>query len=634
MADISLSPAQQAVVLAPIGDAHLVLASAGSGKTRVLTERVRFLLSQGSRDGIVAFTFTNAAAAQLQKRLEDIDGVSERVWVGTIHSVAQRIIEQYGQTIGLPPNFHVVDREQDRIELFVRALAQSGASIDDFVGQTDEPNQRSRDRAVQRYLTSFSVIKREMLTEHEARDRFSSEPRIWRAFEFYQSELFSSDSIDFDDILAFAHRILLTQDWVGNIYRTKYRHVCVDEGQDLNRLQYEFIRAFCGSSIKSVLMVGDPNQMIYGFNGSSAEFMTSRFVHDFDASVAHLNENYRSTRAIIDAANKLKPYSQGPSDFALAGGVKISAFSNEEEEAQAVANTIQHLIDLGTHPEIEGRITLEKMVVIARNRFAFSALEAALAKSGIMFQVRKPERSGEAISLVGKVLDHGLRLRVNPKDWIDAKKLADLFGVEFAAVSGATASLEWFAARLGPDVTFAGVQRSLLIELSQLADDNPNIRKFVGQLNQELTSLALIDLNETDRSELEASLNELNEFLDCWTRFRSQGLGSSLSAFRNAMALGQLEVKAQPGGLTLSTVHHMKGLESDIVFIIHMCEGIFPDYRAQSPVQVNEERNTAFVAITRARRWLYLSYPMSRTMPWGGIRSQQKSRFIEEIERT
>ncbi|WP_140167953.1 UvrD-helicase domain-containing protein, partial [Vibrio parahaemolyticus] len=134
--------------------------------------------------------------------------------------------------------------------------------------------------------------------------------KVWKYYEDYQRALLNSNGIDFDDILLYSHKILLTQDWVGKVYRAKYKHICVDEAQDLNRAQYEFIKVFCGSQIKSVLMVGDPNQMIYGFNGSSSKYLTKSFVEDFSPLQMELNQNYRSTKAVIDVANRLKPGSQ------------------------------------------------------------------------------------------------------------------------------------------------------------------------------------------------------------------------------------------------------------------------------------------------------------------------------------
>lgn len=633
MAEVmNLSPAQRSVVEAPIGGPMIVLASAGSGKTRVLTERVRFICSQTKKEGVIAFTFTNAAAAELKVRLQDSSDLEDRLWVGTIHSIAQRMLEQYGHTVGLPGDFHIFERDQDRLEVFLQSLRDAGVDIDEYLQVTDQRELRSRERTLQRYLAAFAVIKREMLAEEEVEGRFPEEPGVWRVFQDYQRALIASGGVDFDDILVIAHRLLLTQEWVGGIYRAKYKHLCVDEAQDLNRIQYEFIKALSGSSIRSVMMVGDPHQMIYGFNGSNAAYMTVNFLRDFGAKQYVLSENYRSTKAVIAAANKLKPQAQETSQYALQGAVSIAAFPNEEAEAQAVIETIKEILSLGTHPEIEGPLSLEKIVVIARNRFAFAPLEKELKQQELPYYFRKGDRSADPTSIFGRVLDYGLRLKTNPRNWIDAKKLVSLLGAHKSSDGSVPITLDDLSNSMSQSVPFPFLLRSLLVRLDALDTEDPNMRKFVSELEAELASASLGQSSEHERFELERSVAEFREFAECWTTFKAKGLGSSLVAFRNAMALGQLQKEQQPNGLALSTVHTMKGLEKDIVFLIHMCEGLFPDYRAEAPDKLDEERNAAFVAVTRARRWLYISYPQTRILPWGAVKNQQRSRFLDEIE--
>jgi len=174
------------------------------------------------------------------------------------------------------------------------------------------------------------------------------------------------------------------------------------------------------------------------------------------------------------------------------------------------------------------------------------------------------------------------------------------------------------------------MQAKLLIAIDGLDLDQPNIPKFVAGFVKEVETLvATPDVAESN--ELERSLQELSEFQKCWTAFKIKRLGKSLSAFRNAMALGQLSEEFDSSGLVLSTVHTMKGLEKDIVFLMGMCEGVFPDYRADSKKKLEEELNSAFVAVTRSRRWIFISYPKSRMMPWGDSKRQFPSRFIKTM---
>ncbi|HLD44257.1 MAG TPA: 3'-5' exonuclease, partial [bacterium] len=176
-----------------------------------------------------------------------------------------------------------------------------------------------------------------------------------------------------------------------------------------------------------------------------------------------------------------------------------------------------------------------------------------------------------------------------------------------------------------------GLIHDLMTQVEQMDFKNPNVLKFEKYFETKIRNLAIEGIDDETKLELDRSLDELLEFSDRWTRFRQLGLGNTLGTFRNATALGKLNPDVSEGGLTLSTVHTMKGLEKDIVFLMGFCEGTFPDYRANTTPKMNEERNTAFVAITRARRWLYVSYPQSRMMPWGSQRSQQPSRFISEM---
>ena len=277
---MNLSSSQAQIVEAPLGQAIQVLASAGSGKTRVLTERVRFILQNTKKESVIALTFTNKAAEEMSGRLDDCDQAEDRAWITTIHSVAQRILEKYGHTVGLPTELHIYDRDKDRMEVFLQSLRDDGVDIDDYLNISDSRERRSREKNLQAYMDIFSRIKRELLTESDISDQYPNN-NIWKVFQDYQASLINSGGIDYDDILVYAHKILLTHDWIAKIYRAQYKHICVDEAQDLNKAQYEFIKALCGDVIRSVLMVGDPNQMIYGFNGSSKEYLCTFFLEDF-----------------------------------------------------------------------------------------------------------------------------------------------------------------------------------------------------------------------------------------------------------------------------------------------------------------------------------------------------------------
>lgn len=629
---ISLSTAQANIIKSPIGTPIQILASAGSGKTRVLTERIRFILENTKKDRVIALTFTNKAAEEMQERLVEVDDIEDRSWISTVHSVAQRILEQYGHTIGLPSELHIYDRDKDRMEVFLQSLRDEGVDIDTYLNIEDSREKKNRQQAMQNYMDTFSIIKRELLSQGEADQRFGAESGVWKVYQDYQNALLASGGIDYDDILIYAHKLLLTQEWIADLYRTKYKHICVDEAQDLNKAQYEFINAFCGEKIKSILMVGDPNQMIYGFNGSSEKYLLTQFVEDYQPTQYQLTENYRSTKAVIKVANKIKPLSQTEHEMALNGVFHKQSCDDEYVEALWVVNQINELLKLGIHPQIEGKISLKNMVVIARNRFVFKAITERLEQENIPYHFKKGERQTEPTSLFGKVLDFALRLKLNPKDWVDGKKLCVILKVTPPDDWGNEDYLSlWANDVLNSQILFSDLQSKLLTQIQNLDADEPNIPKFHKELVAELNLLANDEALEDKKPEIERSLAELEEFRNSWTRFKSKGLGNSLQAFRNALALGQLAETAQGEGITLSTVHTMKGLEKDIVFLVGMVEGVFPDYRAKTAQEIEEEKNSAFVAVTRAKRWLYITYPQKRTMPWGDIKFQSPSRFIRNL---
>ncbi len=629
---INLSSPQSAVVRAPIGQPMQVLASAGSGKTRVLTERVRYLIESTNKDGVIALTFTNKAAEEMLARLENLVEVEERCWISTIHAVAQRILNQYGPSIGLPSELHIYERDQDRKSVFLQSLREDGVDIDAFLEVSDESTRKNRERIIQNYMEQFSIVKRELLNEEEIKEKYADSQNFWKIFQAYQEALIGSGGIDFDDILLYAYRILLEQPWCAQIYRAKYKHLCVDEAQDLNRAQYEFIKALCGDQIKSVMMVGDPHQMIYGFNGSSYDFLCQEFVKDFAPSKFILDENYRSSKAVIRLANKLKPSSQVESDFACDGTSQIEELPDESAEALWICTKIEELLQMKTHHEIEGGISLDNMVIIARNRFVFQTLETQLKEKQIPYLLKMGERQIEPSSIFGRVLDLAIRFRLNPKDWVDGKKLCSVLKISTPSKWGEMDMLSKFSDEArNSNIPFPEVQANLLLAINSIDLDLPNIPKLCADFTTTIEALGSDPSLESD-GELERSLRELQDFKKSWVTLNRKGLGKSLSAFRNAMALGQLTEDYNPTGLTLSTVHTMKGLEKDIVFLMGMCEGVFPDYRATSTKDIEEERNNAFVAVTRARRWIYITYPKVRKMPWGATKAQSQSRFIRQLQ--
>jgi DNA helicase-2/ATP-dependent DNA helicase PcrA len=235
---------------------------------------------------------------------------------------------------------------------------------------------------------------------------------------------------------------------------------------------------------------------------------------------------------------------------------------------------------------------------------------------------KKGDRVSEPLTQIGKVLDYAIRYKLNPKDWVDGKKLCDAIHVKYPAEWINSSQLQEFAQMQNNEVI-----RQMLIGINNIDIDNPNIPKLCKSIRLS------IEKNTSDMSdqEKEQAIMEIDNYIGLWTNFKLRGLGDSLAAFRNALSLRQLAEEAPDDGITLSTVHTMKGLENDIVFLIGMCEGVFPDYRAKTKKQIDEELNNAYVAVTRAKRWLYISYPKIRIMPWGDSKVQIPSRYLKDL---
>jgi DNA helicase-2/ATP-dependent DNA helicase PcrA len=619
---IMLSDEQQLIVDTPLNEAIQVLATAGSGKTRVLTERIRYILQSTKKDGVIAVTFTSKAAEEMRTRLSDLNDLQERCWIETLYSVARRVLNQYGYSIGLPTNLQILENNQDRKTIFLQALNNQGVDVDAYLN-VPEPKRKKRGAILRGYMERFAEVKRDLLSREAIKQNEKYGDDFLKIYDAYQDALLSNQCIDFDDILVYARRILIEQPLSAKIYRAKFKHICVDEAQDLNKAQYEFIKAFCGDVIHSVMMVGDPKQMIYGFNGASHQYLCQYFISDFKPIAYKLDKNYRSAQSIIQLANQLIPNNPFSSvDLALKGLVETRAFASEETEAIWIVQKIQQLLTLANHTDIDGTIVLSKMAVIARNRFIFKVLIKQLEHHTIEYSLTVPEmQSARKKSVLAQVLDDSLRLYLNDKDSTAYQNLHHVLGLSNSPKQMIPlAEIATQVAKKGAE--YANLYRLAIEQILLLEKHSPNIKKLCITLRKALEA-------EKENDALLMAYYELDEFNKSWVTFKRNDLGDSLQAFRNASSMGQLNKQFNSQGVTLGTTHTMKGTEKDIVFLMGMNEGVLPDYRAKTPQTLKEEKNNAFVAITRAKRWLYISYPETRVMPWGDKKQQKVSSFIK-----
>jgi DNA helicase-2/ATP-dependent DNA helicase PcrA len=631
---INLSNAQRELVEASDGH-YLVVASAGSGKTRVLTERVRHLLEvRKTRSRILALTFTNKAAEEMRQRLQDVPDVSDRTFIGTIHSFCQTLVEAHGTAIGYPAMPAILERESDRIAMLEEVFSQS-AELGGYLRRHQTPKERRT--YLYGVLEKISLCKRDWKSFQAILNGEWSSHEESQAFLEYQQHLTSQGVIDFDDILLLSYRILSERAAIAAIYHRTYRYLFVDEAQDLNAVQYAIIRTL-GEKAASVLLVGDPNQAIYGFNGSSKEFMVEEFPRDFTAKRVDLRENFRSSRAVIRTANSLYPHSIELENAALEGELDIAACTDEAAEAIWVRERIAKILADGKHDDIEGRITPDRIAVLARNRYVFGPLQEELEKYAIEYHLRLPGGGAPLESDLGRVFDLGIRILVNPKNRLHYEELRRRLGV---SGSSTTYSENPLALVRGACEAASESCRSFTVPLLVAwALIHTDVNKFPKALDDLEGSVDQWDLEKDGQAEARLlALADLSFLRTVWANYtrRSAKDSRSLAQFRNQMATGETVPNVQGRGVTLATVHAVKGLEYDIVFIMGLVEGGFPDYRAvkAGAAALTEEKNDAFVAVTRSKRLLYLTWPRNKFMPWDKENrvSQRRSRFLDAIER-
>ena len=606
---VELSNKQRGIVHADNG-AIYVKASAGSGKTRVLTERVRHLLTKTNKK-VLALTFTNKAGDEIHERLKDIPEIDKRIFVGTFHGFCQTILENHGHQIGLSKMPHIFEDETDRLELVGQAIDQTQSYALKYKTLQNKEQRNFRYRV----LSFISEMKRKLIADSDIHLHTDDED-IALLYQNYQDILRAQNAIDFDDLLLLAYTLLVDFPKISALYRRSFFAICVDEAQDLNNAQYQFLLSLTGGEFTNIMMVGDPNQSIYHFNGSSPDYMAKNFVADFNPSIFELNENYRSSKKVLSAAQKIIPEAEYIVETVKEGIFEIQCLENESDEAKWVAEMVKDLVELKRHDDIEGEITYEKIAILARNKYLFSQLEALFEKSEIPFYYKMTPGAIKFESELMKIFDLALRVRINPQDTLHKKRLFKLLNLPFSE----NANFDVMASQIRDTSV-----KKLISLVENLDDDGKNLRLLLENFRE--------DVSVEDQNEKNMIFHDINELVKHWHNYAIKTDDKSLHHFKNAMALGQTHPLAQHSGITLSTVHTMKGQEFDIVFIIGMDDDTFPDYRAirAGGIEMTQERNNLYVAFTRARRFLYVTWPQKRTMPWGDSKRRKISRFLRKF---
>jgi len=596
----------QAEAVAYMDGAMLVLADAGSGKTRVLTERIYRLASVTKRQ-ILALTFTNKAGEEIKSRIKDMgDDISKKIFVGTFHTFCMHVLETHGAGIGSQHGTQIFSETKDLMVIAAETIEKIPSYYQSYIRKSGtEKEHICRER-----LSFVSNIKKNFISTETLHRCYSEEDIAF--YEIYNSLLHEQHSIDFDDLLLLTYELFQSKPHITRLYRRNYEYICIDEAQDLNKAQYMVLRALTGNDHKQVMMVGDSKQSIYAFNGASSDYMNVKFKKDFaPVKEFRLSENYRSAQKIVDYANKLFPELTSTSKMAFEGCLYEKGCEDVEYEAKLVITLIKRLLTGGGTHYFEGTMTTDRICVLARNQYLLSPIEEKLKENGIEYYFKTTSKRFDFSSDIGKTLYLSLMVRINPADNLHLKDLSEIAdkckGKDFPE----------------SNEVYAQVYKGIMA----VNDDGSNMSKILESIRK-----VIIEKGSKDE-EMRVGYEEIAEIERQWKNFVKSTSTPTIQSFRNTLALGQSFLKEEIHGIALSTVHTMKGQEKDVVFLIGLDDNTFPDYRAvrSGGEAMKQEKNNLYVAITRAKRILIITYPKTRIMPWGDISQRKRSSLLPPI---
>ncbi|HEU4731228.1 MAG TPA: UvrD-helicase domain-containing protein [Kofleriaceae bacterium] len=651
-----LNPEQRAAI--EHGDGPLmVLAGAGTGKTRVLVHRITRLVETGTEPwAILAVTFTNKAAGEMRHRLRQLLGdAADAMWIGTFHATCARLLRRFGSHVGLTRSFVIFD-DDDQIKLVERLLKETG--LDD---QISPRTILSRiDRAKNRGIDPMTPTG-------------SFDDVIERVYPLYQAQLAKENAVDFNDLLLKTIE-LFKHESAARVLRVKFRHVLVDEFQDTNRVQYQLVWRFAEAT-RNLTVVGDDDQSIYAWRGAEPRNLLD-FDRDFpDARVIKLEQNYRSTQTILDAANGIIRKNRDRHDKALwtdrgAGEpIEIYQAGDERGEAYFIAQSIRRLLDDGPRSPNDIAILYRTN---AQSRVLEEHLRAARVPAKVVGAVSFFERKEikDVIAylrlLANPAADSALERVVN----VPARGIGDTTVDRLRAAARAHGVGLFEAARLAGRGEVAGLglaprkKLQAFVELIDgLGDVIANGASVAETIIQVIERSGIRAKLEADQStESRDRLDNLAELVTTASDFDDEvapAPGTSLTGLRPAGERGGEDEPDEPGDrpptiedflerialsspgdqtaneqVVLMTIHIAKGLEWPVVFLTGMEDGLFPSLREREGVSedaaLEEERRLAYVAITRAREGLVMSFARTRRV-WGEIRMQSPSRFLDDL---
>ena len=625
-----LNPPQREAVLHGDGPL-LVLAGAGSGKTRVLTHRVARLIGEVGvpPEGVLAITFTNKAAGEMRDRIGRLVGPRARaIWASTFHSACVRILRREAEEAGYARDFSIYDGD-DQLRLIRRCLVEE-----------EVDPKRVAPRAVQARISDAKTLLQSPEEMAAQAGSFNDEV-LARVYTRYAAALRDNGAMDFDDLLMVTAQLLEGNEAVRHRWQTRFQHVLVDEYQDTNHAQYRLVRALAEPQ-RNVVAVGDDDQGIYSWRGADVRNILD-FERDYpNAHVVALEQNYRSTGTILRAANAVverNPHRHPKrlwTDLGDGEPITVASCRDEHEEARLVAGEIDAALGRGG--------SLSEFAVFYRTNAQSRAIEDQLVRRGISYQVVGGPRFYERAE-VRDLLSY-LRVVANPADGVS---LARMLGAPKRGLGpGCLAKLEAYARAFDLPIADA------ILRPDEVSGITPGQRAtvaasgaLVADVRRQVEAGAPLDriLEEVlDRSGLRESLERegtfeaqgrienLEEMVRVAAEYDASAPESTLAGFLEGIAL-QADadtLEESQGAVTLMTIHNAKGLEFDTVVITGLEEGLFPHSRSDTPETLQEERRLFYVGLTRARRHLVLTHAESRAMH-GGRDYRLPSRFLGEL---
>jgi len=626
-----LNPAQREAVTLPDGPA-LVIAGAGSGKTRVLTSRIGYLLAEGRArpHEVLAITFTNRAAREMRDRVDQLVGASRGMWVMTFHAACGRILRREADRLGYRSNFTIYD-QADQVRVVKACLEELGRDPKRF------PPRGIHSR--------ISAEKNRLISAAQFRENIGNffEQVVADVFELYERRLHASNAMDFDDLLVRSVDLLESFDDVRERWQGAFGHLLVDEYQDTNHAQYRVVRLLSDGH-RNVFVVGDVDQAIYTWRGADIRNILD-FERDFpDARVVRLEQNYRSSQRILDAANAVIEHNSGRmekrlwSDLGSGEPIRVVEAEDEHDEARIVAARIGGLLEAGS--------SASDIAVFYRTNAQSRVLEDLLVRHGVPYQVIGGPRFYERAEIKDAMAY--LSVLDNPSDDVALRRIinqprrgiGDASVDRLSATAGFASRTLWDALE-DPESAGLGTAAARSVRAFRAMMDDLRDRAVelpVGDLLELLLERnGVIELLEAERTiEATGRIENLQELVGVAREYGARSEEPSLAGFLQEVSLTAdadalaAEDENGSGRVTLMTLHNAKGLEFDAVFVIGMEQNLFPHARSIEEANLEEERRLCYVAITRARRELMLVYARQRTL-FGARGFNAPSQFIAEI---